>query len=233
MGCGFAGRLWKTRCCCRGVGDGVPYRKAHAFREKYVCRNTSFGKRERKSSWKTQAESCARFCRARRPRRAAQQRPVFSKPPANPQPSFPSPSGGRWHPPIPREADDGRGRRRPLADGKTVAYSRVCGHFHGAVPPRSPSPAALVGDTLPRWGREWAADSPEDCGKHGAAAGRGKPLPYIVWLNLIKITTFCRERACPFRFAAAFCRVRLAPTWVLLSYRPNLFPSPLDNSCTS
>ena len=23
---------------------------------------------------------------------------------------FPSPSGGRWHPPIPREADDGRGR---------------------------------------------------------------------------------------------------------------------------
>ena len=25
-------------------------------------------------------------------------------------PPFPSPSGGRWHPPIPREADDGRGR---------------------------------------------------------------------------------------------------------------------------
>ena len=41
-------------------------------------------------------------------------------PTANSQPPFPSPSGGRWHPPIPREADDGRGRTRPLADGKIV-----------------------------------------------------------------------------------------------------------------
>ena len=39
-------------------------------------------------------------------------------------PPFPSPSGGRWHPPIPREADDGRGRTSPLADGKTVAFPR-------------------------------------------------------------------------------------------------------------
>ncbi len=37
---------------------------------------------------------------------------------------LPSPSGGRWHPPIPREADDGRGRTSPLADGKTVAFPR-------------------------------------------------------------------------------------------------------------
>ena len=28
----------------------------------------------------------------------------------------PMPSGGRWHPPLPREADDGRGRILPLAD---------------------------------------------------------------------------------------------------------------------
>ena len=67
---------------------------------------------------------------------------------------FPSPSGGRWHPPIPREADDGRGRTRPLANGKSFANSRVRCHFHIALPPRSPSPAALVDGTLPRWGRE-------------------------------------------------------------------------------
>ena len=46
--------------------------------------------------------------------------PVFNKPPANSQLPFPSPGGGRWHPPIPREADDGRGRISPLADGKIV-----------------------------------------------------------------------------------------------------------------
>ena len=37
---------------------------------------------------------------------------------------------------------------------KTFAYLHGCGHFHIAVPQRSPSPVALVGDTLPRWGRE-------------------------------------------------------------------------------
>ena len=35
-------------------------------------------------------------------------------------PPFPSPSGRRWHPPIPREADDGRGRTRPFADSEIV-----------------------------------------------------------------------------------------------------------------
>ena len=37
---------------------------------------------------------------------------------------------------------------------KPFSYLHGCGHFHIAVPPRSPSPAALVGGTLPRWGRE-------------------------------------------------------------------------------
>ena len=55
---------------------------------------------------------------------------------------FPSPSGGRWHPPIPREADDGRGRTRPFANGKSLHTPCVRCHFHIALPSRSPSPAA-------------------------------------------------------------------------------------------
>ena len=37
---------------------------------------------------------------------------------------------------------------------KPFAHSHGCGHFHIAVPPRSPSPVALVGGTLPRRGRD-------------------------------------------------------------------------------
>ena len=46
------------------------------------------------------------------------------------------------------------GERDRLRAAKPLHTLRRCGLFHVAVPPRSPSPAALVGGTLPRWGRE-------------------------------------------------------------------------------
>ena len=92
--------------------------------------------------------------KVRRGRRAAQQQRVFNKPPANPQAPFPSPSGGRWHPPIPREADDGRGRTSPLADGKTVAFPRSWRSF----PHRGSAAFSLSG---------------RPCGRHPPPLGEG------------------------------------------------------------
>ena len=67
---------------------------------------------------------------------------------------FPFPSGGRWHPPIPREADDGRGRTSPLADGKTVAFPRGWRSF----PHYAPAVLSLSG---------------RPCGRHPPPLGEG------------------------------------------------------------
>ena len=73
--------LLRFSAAARNAGDGIPYR---------VCADLP----------KAEASHC-RCCGG-----------VGTPPPTRPlrvRP-FPSPSGGRWHPPIPREADDGRGR---------------------------------------------------------------------------------------------------------------------------
>ena len=65
----------------------------------------------------------------------------------------PAGEGGVRRSPARRMTEEGEPDR--LHTVKSFTYSHGCGHFHIAVPSRSPSPVALVGDTLPRWGREW------------------------------------------------------------------------------
>ena len=67
----------------------------------------------------------------------------------------PAGEGGIRRSPARRMTEEGE--RDRLLTVQSFAYSHSCGHFHSAVPSRSPSPAALVGDTLPRWGREWVS----------------------------------------------------------------------------
>ena len=115
------------------------------------------------------------------PYRAVRARPFL--PPAG--------EGGIRRSPARRMTEEGEPDR--LQAVKSFAYSPGCGHFCIAVPSRSPSPVALAGDTLPRWGREWAADAPQGLQRPGVAAGRGKPLPYGVWrLSARRSPLFCR-----------------------------------------
>ena len=132
-----------------------------------------------------------------------QQRQRQAPPPANPQPSIvgradpgapgsstedkrhvrrirsrhflpPAGEGGIRRSPARRMTEEGE--RDRLQTVKFVAYPPGCGHFHIAVPPRSPSPAALVGGTLPRWGREWvrALWMTATSGKFAASHCRGR-----------------------------------------------------------
>ena len=64
----------------------------------------------------------------------------------------PAGEGGIRRSPARRMTEEGERDRQQT--GKSFAYAHGCDHFHIAVPSRSPSPAALVGGTLPRWGRE-------------------------------------------------------------------------------
>ena len=131
-----------------------------------------------------------------------QQRQRQAPPPANPQPSIvgradpgapgsntedkrhvrrirsrhflpPAGEGGIRRSPARRMTEEGE--RDRLQTVKFVAYPPGCGHFHIAVPPRSP-PAALVGGTLPRWGRKWvrALWMTATSGKFAASHCRGR-----------------------------------------------------------
>ena len=124
------------------------------------------------------------LCRGRRPRRPRSNTKDKQKRPANPQrflvgradPGAPRSStpfstnprrmrsshflppageGGSRRSPARRMTEEGEPDR--LLTVKSFAYTHSCGHFYIAVPSRSPSPVALVGDTLPRWGREWVS----------------------------------------------------------------------------
>ena len=65
----------------------------------------------------------------------------------------PAGEGGIRRSPARRMTEEGEPHR--LQTVKSFVHPHGCGHFHVALPPRSPSPVALVGDTLPRWGRDW------------------------------------------------------------------------------
>ena len=80
-GCGFAGRCGLTLVLLRNVGDDVPYVEKLRIRRTFMEISQLLRGRRDAAPYKAAAGS-----------------------------SLPSPSGGRWHPPIPREADDGRGR---------------------------------------------------------------------------------------------------------------------------
>ena len=64
----------------------------------------------------------------------------------------PAGEGGIRRSPARRMTEEGERDRQQTV--KSFAYPHPCNHFHSALPPRSPSPAALVGGTLPRRGRE-------------------------------------------------------------------------------
>ena len=87
----------------------------------------------------------------------------------------PAGEGGIRRSPARRMTEEGEPYR--LLTAKSDAFLTAACHFHGAVPSSSPSPAALVGGTLPRWGRErTAADAPDVVPCHGCScAERASP----------------------------------------------------------
>ena len=104
---------------------------------------------------KPSGESAAFYCRGRRPdapaaapKTRSHVRRIRSRP-------FlpPAGEGGIRRSPARRMTEEGEPDR--LRTVKSFVYPTGFGHFYIAVPPRSPAPVALVGDTLPRWGREW------------------------------------------------------------------------------
>ena len=80
--------------------------------------------------------------------------PFPTRPKANPQAPFlpPAGKGGIRRSPARRMTEEGESYR--LQTVYSVRRSPQLRSFTVAVPLRSPSPAALVGGTLPRWGRE-------------------------------------------------------------------------------
>ena len=64
----------------------------------------------------------------------------------------PAGEGGIRRSPARRMTEEGEPHR--LQTVKPLLFPAAGGHFHIEVPSRSPSPVALVGDTLPRWGRD-------------------------------------------------------------------------------
>ena len=64
----------------------------------------------------------------------------------------PAGEGGIRRSPARRMTEEGEPHR--LQTVKPLLFPAAGGHFHIEVPPRSRSPVALVGDTLPRWGRD-------------------------------------------------------------------------------
>ena len=88
----------------------------------------------------------------------------------------PAGEGGSRRSPARRMTEEGEPDR--LQTVQSFAYSHGCGHFCIAVPSRSPSPVALAGDALPRWGREWAADAPKTMKTSPQLRGRRDAAPY-------------------------------------------------------
>ena len=64
----------------------------------------------------------------------------------------PAGEGGIRRSPARRMTEEGEPHR--LQTVKPLLFPAAGGHFHITLPPCSPSPVALVGDTLPRWGRD-------------------------------------------------------------------------------
>ena len=87
----------------------------------------------------------------------------------------PAGEGGIRRSPARRMTEEGEPCR--LLTAKSTTFLTAACHFHGAVPSGSPSPAALVGGTLPRWWRDrTAADAPDVVPCHGCScAERASP----------------------------------------------------------
>ena len=64
----------------------------------------------------------------------------------------PAGEGGIRRSPARRMTEEGEPNRQQTV--QSFAHPHSCVHFRIAIPSRSPSPVALVGDTLPRWGRD-------------------------------------------------------------------------------
>ena len=121
--------LLPFRAAARNAGDGVPY---------LACADLPY------------VESS--HCRVLRGSATG-----WTPPPTRPLRAFPhflppAGEGGIRRSPARRMTEEGEPHR--LQTVKPLLFPAAGGHFHSAVPSRSPSPVALVGDTLPRWGRD-------------------------------------------------------------------------------
>ena len=100
------GICWKPGAAARRVGDAAPYKVNADSPDGLLRYCTAARNAEDGVPYRVCEDSPFGYENPTAPAGASGRRPLQGRARSH----LPSPSGGRWHPPIPREADDGRGR---------------------------------------------------------------------------------------------------------------------------